>query len=127
MDVIEEKPISAHQERVRGIARQHGISEGIADEVAKETAPAETLPGSAKDHLRAFVERIERMVEEMATLSEDMKSVYAEAKSSGFDTKTIRKIIRLRKMDDHQRMEAEALLATYMHAVGMPVQTNMGF
>jgi uncharacterized protein (UPF0335 family) len=88
-------------------------------EVMQESAPAENLAGSAKDHLRAFIERIERLEEEKAALAEDIREVFAEAKGSGFDTKALRAIIRLRKLEDHERMEQEALLATYMHALGM--------
>lgn len=84
-----------------------------------ESAPAANLHQSAKDHLRAFIERIERLEEEKAALAEDIREVYAEAKSSGFDTKALRQIIRMRKQDDHERMQQEALLATYMHALGM--------
>ncbi len=88
-------------------------------EVIEESAPTETLQESAKDRLRAFIERIERLEEEKAALAADIREVYAEAKSSGYDTKAIRAIIRLRKQDAHERMEQEALLATYMHALGM--------
>jgi uncharacterized protein (UPF0335 family) len=88
-------------------------------DVIEESAPAENLHQNAKDQLRAFIERIERLEEEKAALSEDIREVYAEAKSSGFDTKALRSIIRMRKQDDHERMEQEALLATYMHALGM--------
>jgi uncharacterized protein (UPF0335 family) len=88
-------------------------------EVIEESASAESLHSNAKDHLRAFIERIERLEEEKAALAEDIREVYAEAKSSGFDTKALRAIIRMRKQDDHERMEQEALLATYMHALGM--------
>ena len=88
-------------------------------EVMEESAPAENLQGSAKDHLRAFIERIERLEEEKAALAEDIRDVYAEAKGTGFDTKALRTIIRMRKLEDHERMEQEALLATYMHALGM--------
>lgn len=88
-------------------------------EMIDDSAPAENLQGSAKDHLRAFIERIERLEEEKAALSEDIREVYAEAKGTGFDTKALRTIIRMRKLEDHERMEQEALLATYMHALGM--------
>ncbi|MGB0084358.1 MAG: DUF2312 domain-containing protein [Rhodomicrobiaceae bacterium] len=88
-------------------------------EMIEESAPAESLQGSAKDRLRAFIERIERLEEEKAALSADIREVFAEAKSTGFDTKALRAIIRMRKQDDHERMEQEALLATYMHALGM--------
>lgn len=73
----------------------------------------------AQDQLRAIIERIERMEEEKAAISEDIKEIYAEAKGNGFDTPIIRKIIAIRKMDAHERMEQEALLELYMSALGM--------
>ena len=92
-------------------------------DVVEETAAA-NLHHGAKEHLRAFVERIERLEEEKAALAADIKEVYAEAKGNGFDTKALRKIIRLRKQAEHERLEEEAMLATYMQALGMiPVQT----
>ncbi len=89
-----------------------------AIEVVEEPA-ATSLHAGAKDHLRAFVERIERLDEEKVALAEDIREVYAEAKSSGFDTKALREIVRLRKLAEHERQEREGLLATYMHALGM--------
>jgi uncharacterized protein (UPF0335 family) len=73
----------------------------------------------AKDHLRAFVERIERLEEEKKTISDDVRDVYAEAKANGFDVKALRTIVRLRKQDENERKEHEAILETYMHALGM--------
>jgi uncharacterized protein (UPF0335 family) len=73
----------------------------------------------AKDHLKAFVERIERLEEEKKTISDDIRDVYAEAKSTGFDVKALRAIVRLRKQDVDERKEQEAILETYMHALGM--------
>ena len=73
--------------------------------------------GIAGDHLRSFVERIERLEEEKKTISEDLKEVYAEAKSVGFDTAIIRAVIKIRKMDASDRQEMEALLDVYMHAL----------
>jgi uncharacterized protein (UPF0335 family) len=75
----------------------------------------------AKDQLRSIVERIERLEEERAALGEDIKEVYAEAKGNGFDTATIRTLVRLRKQDSSERAEAEALLDLYLHAMGMAV------
>ncbi len=93
-------------------------------DVAGEPA-ATTLHASAKDHLRAFVERIERLEEEKAALAEDIREVYAEAKSSGYDTKALRELVRLRKLAEHERQEREGLLAAYMHALGMiPAQAS---
>lgn len=91
----------------------------IAEAIDEEQPAAQSLHSGAKDHLRAFIERIERLEEEKAALAADIREVFAEAKSSGFDTKAIRAIIRIRKQDDHERMEQEAVLATYMHALGM--------
>jgi uncharacterized protein (UPF0335 family) len=73
----------------------------------------------AADQLRAIVERIERLEEEKAALSEDIKEVYAEAKGNGFDTKILRTVVRLRKQDSSERAEQEALLDLYLHALGM--------
>ncbi len=74
---------------------------------------------AAKDQLRSFVERIERLEEEKAALAGDIKDLYAQAKSTGFDTKALRTVVRLRKQDATERRDHEAVLATYMHALGM--------
>jgi uncharacterized protein (UPF0335 family) len=73
----------------------------------------------AADELRLLIERIERLEEEKKAIGDDVKDVYAEAKSRGYDTKTMRSIIRLRKMEKHVRDEAEALLETYKAALGL--------
>lgn len=73
----------------------------------------------AQDRLRSFIERIERLEEEKAALMADIKEVYAEAKGTGFDPKTMRKVIRLRKMEENDRQEEEFLLDTYLTALGM--------
>lgn len=77
------------------------------------------LQTSARDQLRAFVTRIERLEEEKAALAADLREVYAEAKGNGFDVKTLRTVIRLRKQDENKRREEEAVLTTYLHALGM--------
>ena len=71
------------------------------------------------EQLRQFIERIERLEEEKRGFADDIKDVYAEAKSTGFDTKTMRSIIRLRKMEAHHRQEADALMETYRKALGL--------
>lgn len=71
------------------------------------------------DQLRLFIERIERLEEEKKGIADDIKDVYNEAKSTGFDAKTMRSIVRLRKMEKHDRDEAEALLETYKAALGI--------
>ena len=73
----------------------------------------------AADQLRLFIERIERLEEEKKALLDDIKDVYSEAKSSGYDTKTMRKVVSLRKMETHDRQEQDALLETYRAALGM--------
>lgn len=73
----------------------------------------------AQDQIRAFIERIERMEEEKKAIADDIKEIYAEAKGNGFDTKTLRKVIAIRKMDHAERMEGEALLDLYLAALGM--------
>ncbi|HEV2595640.1 MAG TPA: DUF2312 domain-containing protein [Sphingomicrobium sp.] len=73
----------------------------------------------AADQLRLFIERIERLEEEKKGISDDIKDVYAESKSNGYDTKTMRTIVRLRRMETHARQEADALLETYRQALGL--------
>jgi len=73
----------------------------------------------AAGQLRAFIERIERLEEEKKTIADDIKEVFAEAKGTGFDTKAIRTIIRLRKKDQAERQEEDAILDLYMAALGM--------
>jgi uncharacterized protein (UPF0335 family) len=73
----------------------------------------------AAEQLRLFIERIERLEEEKKGLQDDIKDVYLEAKSNGYDVKTIRSIVRLRKLENHVRQEAEALLETYKNALGI--------
>ncbi len=75
--------------------------------------------GIAADRLKSFIERIERLEEEKAAIAGDVKEVYSEAKSSGFDTKIMRQIVRLRKMQPQERYEQERLLDVYKQAIGM--------
>lgn len=80
---------------------------------------ASEVQGTTRDQLRAFIERIERLEEEKAALAEDVREVYSEAKSMGFDVKTLRTVVRIRKQDANERQEQEAILATYLIALGM--------
>jgi len=73
----------------------------------------------AADRLRSFVERIERLEEKKAALAADIREVYSEAKGAGFDIKTLRQVVRLRKLDQADRREQEELLTVYMSALGM--------
>ena len=75
--------------------------------------------GVARDQLRAFIERIERLEEEKKTITDDIKDVYGEAKGMGYDTKIMKQVIALRKKDDQERMEEDLILDTYLQALGM--------
>jgi uncharacterized protein (UPF0335 family) len=79
----------------------------------------ETSETVAAGQLRAFIERIERLEEEKQTIADDIKEVYAEMRGSGFDTKAVRTIVRLRKKDQAERQEEEAILELYKTALGM--------
>lgn len=78
------------------------------------------------NQLKAFVERLEKLEEEKAALAEDFKGVLLEAKSSGFDPKIIKKILALRKQDAHKIREEQAILSTYLEALGMLADTPLG-
>jgi uncharacterized protein (UPF0335 family) len=73
----------------------------------------------AAEQLRLFIERIERLEEEKRGMADDIKDVYAEAKANGYDSKTMRAIVRLRRLETHVRQEADALLETYRTALGL--------
>jgi uncharacterized protein (UPF0335 family) len=94
----------------------------MAPETAHETAKditAESAQTVAAGQLRSFIERIERLEEEKKTIADDIKEVFDEAKGTGFDTKAMRTLIRLRKKDQAERQEEEAILDLYMAALGM--------
>jgi uncharacterized protein (UPF0335 family) len=74
--------------------------------------------GVAGDQLRALVERIEHVEEEIKALTEDKKDIYAEAKGQGFDVKILREVVRIRKKDSKEQDEAATLLDVYLHAIG---------
>ena len=82
-------------------------------------AKEETAHRFAKDQLKAFIERVERLEEEKKAISDDIRDVFAEAKGNGYDVRALRTVVRLRKQDKDERMEQEAILETYMHALGM--------
>jgi uncharacterized protein (UPF0335 family) len=77
-----------------------------------------TLSSTAQGKLKSLVERIERLEEDKAAVTGDLKEVYAEAKGEGFDTKILRKVVRLRKADVAKRQEEEALIELYIAAIG---------
>ncbi len=80
---------------------------------------AEDSSGISSERLRSFIKRIEKLEEDKAGISEDLKEVYAEAKGTGFDVKIIRQIVRLRKIELEKRREHDELLDLYMSAIGM--------
>jgi len=84
-----------------------------------EKSESVVTAGVTADQLRSFVERIERLEEEKKALAEDIKEVYAEAKSEGFDTKIMRQVIRIRKMNEADLQEQEELIDVYKRALGM--------
>lgn len=92
------------------------MSEVTEQLINAEEARSDTVNSG---HLRAFIERVERLEEEKSALVQDIKDVYGEAKSNGFDTKIIRKIVSIRKQDRDSRMEEEAILDLYLTALGM--------
>jgi uncharacterized protein (UPF0335 family) len=86
--------------------------------MADDASSIDTLNATAQTQLRTVIERIERLEEDKAGVMADLKEVYAEAKGNGFDSKIIRKVVRLRKQDKAKRLEEEALLDLYMSAIG---------
>ena len=98
--------------------------------MAKKSEPnSDTQPAGqnfAKAHIKAFVERVERLEEEKKAIADDIRDVYAEAKGNGFDVKALRTIVRLRKQDTAERLEREAIIETYMHALGMLADLPLG-
>jgi uncharacterized protein (UPF0335 family) len=86
--------------------------------MADDAASIETLNTTAQGKLKSFIERIERLEEDKAAVAADLKEVYGEAKGEGFDTKIVRKVIRIRKQDSAQRQEEEALIELYISAIG---------
>ena len=82
----------------------------------EDEAPATRF---AKDQLKAIIERIERLEEEKKGIADDIRDVYSEAKATGYDSKIMRMIVRLRKMETHTRQEQDALLDTYRAALGL--------
>lgn len=99
-------------QQAAGVGHNSGIDQGPAD--------AATSDSSAK-RLKSFIERVERLEEEKAATAADIKEVYSEAKGTGFDVTTMRRIVSIRKMDSAHRIEQEELLDLYCRALGMTV------
>lgn len=90
-------------------------AETLSNDQSPDTSDA--IGGAAREQIKAFISRIERLEEDKANVMADTKEVYAEAKSMGFDTKVLRKVIALRKVDKRERQETEALVELYLGAV----------
>ena len=86
--------------------------------MADDSSNIDTLSSTAQGKLKSLIERIERLEEDKASVAGDLREVYAEAKGEGFDSKIIRKVIRLRKQDTAKRQEEEALVDLYLAAIG---------
>jgi uncharacterized protein (UPF0335 family) len=97
------------------------VSGATTESTRTTTQKSADVGGIAAGQLRAFVDRIERLEEEKKALAGDIKEVYAEAKGNGYDTKILRKVISIRKLEDAERQEQESLLELYMAALGMVV------
>jgi uncharacterized protein (UPF0335 family) len=89
----------------------------MADDASFDQSP-DVLTAAAQSRLKSFIERIERLEEDKAAIAGDLKEVFAEAKGEGFDTKILRKVVRLRKQDKVKRQEEEALIDLYLSAIG---------
>lgn len=86
--------------------------------MADDQPTIDVLNGTAQTQLRTIIERIERLEEDKAGVMNDLKEVYAEAKGNGFDTKVLRKVVRMRKQDKAKLSEEEALIDLYLSAIG---------
>ncbi|MDB5472341.1 MAG: hypothetical protein JWR84_3901 [Caulobacter sp.] len=86
--------------------------------MSDEQPTVDVLNGTAQTQLRTIIERIERLEEDKAGVMADLKEVYAEAKGNGFDTKILRKVVRMRKQDKAKLSEEEALIDLYLSAIG---------
>jgi len=104
--------------------KEQATVEALAED--KPSPAAADAGNTARDELRSLVERIERLNEEKATITDDIKDVYGEAKGRGYDTKVLRRVIDIRKQDQNERMEQEAILDTYLHALGMAPEPEEG-
>lgn len=111
--------IKAALEGGAGIGHNSGMDSNTASTKKFPTGEAADVDGVAGRRLLSIIERVERMEEEKAAMAEDIKEIYGEAKATGFDVKTIRKIVRLRKMETEKRREEEDILEVYKAAIGM--------
>jgi uncharacterized protein (UPF0335 family) len=101
------------------MSRRQDDDEDLIGHNSRNADITEASQTVAAGQLRAFIERIERLAEEKDTIQADIREIYVEAKGSGYDTKTIRKIVQLRKKDQAERQEEMAMLDLYLSALGM--------
>lgn len=87
--------------------------------MSKKAIQNNEVGGVSADRLRQYIERVERLEEERAGITDDIKDIYSEAKSAGFETKVMRQLVKLRKMDSQKRQEQEELLELYKAAIGL--------
>lgn len=125
-DDLDYSPLDVRQPKAKAAAAGDDVAPDLEEAVAEarrksgEARAEKTRSnGLAGDELRQFIERIERLEEEKASIGDDIKDVYGEAKGRGYDTKVMRAIIRIRKQDPGERAEFETILDTYMAALGM--------
>ena len=86
--------------------------------MADDSSNIDVLNSAAQSQLKTIIERVERLEEDKAAVTADLKEVYLEAKGNGFDVKILRKSVRLRKQDKAKRLEEEALIDLYLSAIG---------
>lgn len=100
-------------------SKRDRIGKSRRDDGYGHNSGGEALDSSASDALQSYVRRVENLEEKKGEIADDIKLVYAEAKSMGFDTKTIRRIIALRKKDASEREQEQQMLDLYLAAMGM--------
>ena len=103
--------------KVKRRPKEKAAVEALAED--RPVPSKEDAGHTARQQLRSIVERIERLEEEKKVIADDIKDVYGEAKANGYDTKVLRRVIAIRKQDQNERLEQEAVLDTYLHALGM--------
>ncbi|MEO5378318.1 MAG: DUF2312 domain-containing protein [Magnetococcus sp. DMHC-6] len=106
------------------VAESSTLSRGKSSNNKSSNRKASTKEGISGEHLEQIIMRIERLEEEKAELAQDVRDLYLEAKSNGFDPKIIRQIVRLRKMEPNDLEEQETLLHVYMRALGMALPSS---
>lgn len=110
-------PRKAARKAARNVSR--GVGAEDTPLVSAEESGAASVHTVAAGQLRAFIERVERLEEDRKAVTDDIREVFAEAKGNGFDTKAMRSIVRLRRKDQAERQEEEAILDLYKAALGM--------